>query len=231
MKQLLHLIQFDFLLVHKNKVITISFLVTAIYVGVFKALSGLGNIEKLLVLVIFNDPALLGFLFVGVLVLFEKNENTIQALAVTPVQISQYILSKSIVLTALSLICCFGMVVAGYGLDFQGFHFAAATILTTFIFSMLGFVAVARQSTFNQYIIRALGVILFLTLPFLGYFEVVPGFWFVLFPTYPAIELYTLSFAESAQAVDILVPYTLCVVWAIISFIWARKVISKYIFQ
>ena len=94
MKQLLHLIQFDFLLVHKNKVITISFLVTAIYVGVFKALSGLGNIEKLLVLVIFNDPALLGFLFVGVLVLFEKNENTIQALSVTPIQISQYILSK-----------------------------------------------------------------------------------------------------------------------------------------
>ncbi|MCU0397747.1 MAG: hypothetical protein MUC73_06555, partial [Cyclobacteriaceae bacterium] len=99
MNQLLHLLKFDFILLNKNKIITISILVTAIYVGVFKGLSYLGNMEKLLILVIFNDPALLGFLFVGVLVLFEKNENTLDALAVTPIKISNYILSKSISLT------------------------------------------------------------------------------------------------------------------------------------
>ncbi|MDP2160167.1 MAG: hypothetical protein Q8K02_06775 [Flavobacterium sp.] len=58
MKQLAHLLKFDFLLINKNKIITISLVVTAIYVGVFKALAAMGNIEKLLVLVIFNDPAL-----------------------------------------------------------------------------------------------------------------------------------------------------------------------------
>ena len=72
MKHFFHLVKFDFLLINKNQITVISLIVTAIYVGVFKGLSVLGNIEKLLVLIIFNDPALLGFLFVGVMVLFEN---------------------------------------------------------------------------------------------------------------------------------------------------------------
>ena len=123
MKHFFHLVKFDFLLINKNQITVISLIVTAIYVGVFKGLSVLGNIEKLLVLIIFNDPALLGFLFVGVMVLFEKNENTLQALSVTPINISSYILSKSFSLTVVSLFCCYLMVISGYGLYFNFINF------------------------------------------------------------------------------------------------------------
>lgn len=231
MKQLAHLLKFDFLLINKNKIITISLVVTVIYVGVFKALAAMGNIEKFLVLVIFNDPALLGFLFVGVMVLFEKNENTLQALSVTPIKISNYILSKSISLTVVSLVCCYAMVIAGYGLDFNFIHFTTGTILTTFIFSMLGFVAVAGQSSFNKYILRALGIILFLTLPFLGYFGLVPKIWFILFPTQPAIDLYNLAFSTSATSSEILIAYALCIIWAVVTFVWAKQAITKNVFK
>lgn len=231
MRQLSHLLKFDFLLVNKNKIITISLIVTAIYVGVFKALAAMGNIEKFLVLVIFNDPALLGFLFVGVMVLFEKNENTLQALTVTPIKISNYIISKSVVLTVVSLVCCYAMVIAGYGLEFNFIHFTFGTILTTLIFSMLGFVAVAGQTSFNKYILRALGIILFLTLPFLGYFDVVPKMWFVLFPTQPAIDLYNLSFATESTTVEIATAYALCLFWVVVTFYWAKYSITKKIFK
>ncbi len=231
MKQLAHLLKFDFLLIHKNKIIAISLIVTAIYVGVFKALTSLGNMEKFLVLVIFNDPALLGFLFVGVMVLFEKNENTLQALSVTPIKITNYILSKSISLTLISLICCYAMVIASYGTGFNFIHFTAGTVLTTFIFSMLGFVAVAGQSSFNQYILRALGIILFLTLPFLGYFELVPKNWFLLFPTQPAIYLYRLAFSSSATPSEILITYSVCLFWAGLTFVWAKKAITNNVFK
>lgn len=231
MRQLSHLLKFDFLLVNKNKIITISLIVTAIYVGVFKALAAMGNIEKFLVLVIFNDPALLGFLFVGVMVLFEKNENTLQALTVTPIKISNYIISKSIVLTVVSLVCCYAMVIAGYGLEFNFIHFTFGTILTTLIFSMLGFVAVAGQTSFNKYILRALGIILFLTLPFLGYFDVVPKMWFALFPTQPAIDLYNLSFATESTTVEIATAYALCLFWVVVTFYWAKYSITKKIFK
>ncbi|RPA68011.1 ABC transporter permease [Cyclobacteriaceae bacterium YHN15] len=231
MKQLAHLLKFDFLLINKNKIITVSLIVTAIYVGVFKALAAMGNIEKLLVLVIFNDPALLGFLFIGVMVLFEKNENTLEVLAVTPIKTSNYILSKSIALTIISLFCCYAMVIAGYGLDFNFIHFTTGTILTTFIFSMLGFVAVAGQSTFNKYILRALGIILLLSLPFLGYFEMVPKIWFVLFPTQPAIDLYDLSFSTNPSTSEILTAYLLCIIWSIVTFIWAKYAVTKNVFK
>lgn len=231
MKQLAHLLKFDFLLITKNKIIPISLVVTAIYVGVFKALAAMGNIEKFLVLVIFNDPALLGFLFVGVMVLFEKNENTLQALSVTPIKISNYILSKSISLTVISLICCYAMVIGGYGLDFNFLHFTAGTILTTFIFSMLGFVAVAGQSSFNRYILSALGIILFLTLPFLGYFGFVPKTWFILFPTQSAIDLYDLAFSANVPFSQMLFAYSLCFFWVIVTFIWAKHAITKNVFK
>jgi fluoroquinolone transport system permease protein len=231
MKPLIHLLKFDFLLINKNKIITVSLIVTAIYVGVFKALASLGSIEKFLVLVIFNDPALLGFLFVGVMVLFEKNENTLQALAVTPIKISQYIFSKSITLTVVSLVCCYAMVLAGYGLGFNFIHFTFGTVLTTLIFSMLGFVAVAGQTSFNKYILRALGFILFLTLPFLGYFEILPETWFILFPTQPAINLYNLAFTTNPGLSEIIIAYLLCIIWTIITFLWAKYSITKNVFK
>jgi fluoroquinolone transport system permease protein len=231
MNQLLHLLKFDFILLNKNKIITISILVTAIYVGVFKGLSYLGNMEKLLILVIFNDPALLGFLFVGVLVLFEKNENTLDALAVTPIKISNYILSKSISLTFLSIGCCLAMVIAAHGIQFHIFHFIMATILTTLIFSMLGFIAVAGLSSFNQYILRALGIILLLSVPFLSYFDVVPRYWFILFPTQPAIDLYSLSFEAKASDNNLLMAYGLCIGWIGITYTWALRAMTKQIMR
>lgn len=231
MNQLLRLLKFDFILLNKNKIITISILVTAIYVGVFKGLSYLGNMEKLLILVIFNDPALLGFLFVGVLVLFEKNENTLDALAVTPIKISNYILSKSISLTFLSIVCCLAMVIAAHGFQFHIFHFTMATILTTLIFSMLGFIAVAGQSSFNQYILRALGIILLLSAPFLSYFDVVPRYWFILFPTQPAIDLYSHSFEAKARDNNLLMAYGLCIGWIGITYTWALRVMTKQIMR
>lgn len=231
MRQLIQLLKFDFLLINRYKIFTISIIVTAIYIGVFKLLAAMGNIEKLLVLIIFNDPALLGFLFVGVMVLFEKNENTLQALSVTPIKIGSYILSKSISLTVVSLVCCYAMVIGSYGFDFNFIHFTIGTILTTFIFSMLGFVAVAGQSSFNKYILRALGIILFLTLPFIGYFGLVPKIWFILFPTQPAIDLYNLAFSTYATYVEILIAYVLCIIWAVVTFLWAKHSMTKNIFK
>jgi fluoroquinolone transport system permease protein len=227
MEQLKHLLKHDFILLYRNKIIVISLLVTTVYVLIFRALSAFGNIEKLLVLVIFNDPALLGFLFVGVMVLFEKNENTLEALAVTPIKISNYILSKSINLTLISLICCFAMVLSGYGSDFHYAHFFLATVLTTLIFSFIGFIVVAGQSNFNKYILKAMGLILLLTVPFLGYFEVTESFYYVLFPTYPAIGLYNLAFAEQISPMQLIFHYGLAVSWCLVTYKWAHVSITK----
>lgn len=227
MKELLHLLKFDFVLLQRNQLLTISAIVSAIYVLVFRGLSSFGNVEQVLVLVIFNDPALLGFMFVGVLYLFEKNEGTLEVLAVSPVSVSNYILSKTIALTCVSLVCCFIMVFACYGFNFNYFHFGLATIFSTFIFTMLGYIAVAGQKTFNQYMLRAIGIILLASLPFLSYFGVASRNWFLLFPTLPAIDLYTFSFTGNIPFNDVIVAYGACILWSISTFSIARKLIKR----
>ncbi len=227
MKPLAHLLKHDFRLLQRNNVIIISLLVTAVYVGVFKALANFGQVEQWLVLVIFNDPALLGFLFVGVMVLFEKNENTIQALAVSPMKVTHYVLSKSIALTIISIGCCFAMAVAGYGTHFYFFHFLMASGLTTLLFSFIGFIVVAGQSSFNTYILRAIGVLLLLSLPFLGYFDIVSRHWFILFPTQPAIDLFRLAFAEQFTYGQGVLAYGMAIAWCLITYGWAYQQIIK----
>jgi len=227
MKELAHLIRHDFILLARNRIITISIFLTVIYVVLFKALSSFGPTEKFLVLVIFNDPALLGFLFIGVMVLFEKNENTIAALAVTPMRLHLYILSKSLALTCISLGCCMAMVIAAYGLQINWLHFIMAAILTTMIFSFLGFIVVAGESSFNDYILKAIGIILLLSMPFLGYFEIVPLNWFFIFPSYPGILLFDFSFGENILLTELLLGYGLACLWCVVGYLWAKKALAK----
>ncbi|MEM1324343.1 MAG: hypothetical protein AAGI23_00235 [Bacteroidota bacterium] len=230
MNQLLHLLKFDLKLLQKYQVVLISIIVTAVYVGVFKGLSNLGNVDQLLILLIFNDPALLGFLFVGVLILFEKSEHTLQALSVTPIKLHNYLLSKTIVLTIIGVLCCYAMVIATRGTDVHWLSFTLASLFATFIFSMFGFIAVADQNNFNKYILKATGIILGLALPFLGYFEVLPNWLFWVFPTWAPIQLYDLSFqaAPSWSAVALL--SSTCLVWSVVTYLWAYRLIQKYIF-
>lgn len=229
MRELSHFLKHDFRLLNRNRIIQISVLVTIIYIAVFKGLSAFGNMDQLLVLVIFNDPALLGFLFIGVITLFEKNENTIQVLAVTPFNEKNYILSKSISLTVIALVCCLAMAIAADGFNFNMIHFILASVLTSMLFSFLGFIAVSGENSFNKYILKALGYLVLLSLPFTGYFGLTEFYWFVLFPTQPAIDLFHASFDETMSAGRIFYAYSGLIVWCLVSYYIALKSITKNI--
>lgn len=223
MRAFLNLLRLDLMLIHRNKVVAISVAVTVIYTLLFRALSGVEQLEKFLVLIMMNDPALLGVLFVGVMVLFEKDERTLQALSVTPIRWSHYLWSKTLALTVIGLLCCYVMVLAGYGWDFHWGHFTAATVLTTVIFSLIGFIVVAGEARFNTYMMKAVVVIVLLTLPFLGYFEIVPNIWFVTLPTYYALLLYNLAFGVAQDWSTFIVGYVGCLIWTVFLYGWALK--------
>ncbi len=223
MRAFLNLLRLDLMLMQRNKVVAISVFGTVIYTLLFRALSGLDQLEKFLVLIMMNDPALLGVLFVGVMVLFEKDERTLQALSVTPVRWSHYLWSKTLLLTGIGLLCCYAMVLAGYGWHFHWGHFTVATVLTTVIFSFIGFIAVAGEATFNTYMIKAVVVIILLTLPFLGYFEVVSNAWFEALPTYYVLLLYNLAFGVAQDWSTLLMGYAGSVIWTVVLYGWALK--------
>lgn len=222
MRQLLHLLHQDFRLLRRYQIITISVVVSAIYVGLFQFLARLGPVDKVLVLLIFNDPALLGFLFIGVMVLFERNEGTLSALSVVPLRLDYYLLSKALSLSVVAVACCFAMALLAGTATFRPLHFGLASLLTSLIFSFIGFGVVARHTVFNSYLLQALGVVVPLSLPFLGYFGVVPWHWFLLFPSYPAIGLYELSLASAITTGQAVLYYGLALFWCGVGYAWAR---------
>jgi fluoroquinolone transport system permease protein len=227
MKQFWHLLKFDFVLLAKYKVLSIAIAVSVIYVALFRFLPPFEGKDKLIVLLIFNDPALLGILFVGVMVLFEKNENTLEALTVSPMKIENYMLSKGIIFSFLSLFCCLVIAIIGYGESFNILHFSLACFLGTFIFSMFGFIAVANQKSFNKYMLRAVGIILLLAFPFLAYFDLLSPKWFWIFPSHPLIVLFDYSFNGGASLLELAIAYFLVSCWCIGSYKWALSVFPK----
>ncbi|MBK8388902.1 MAG: hypothetical protein IPL23_06235 [Saprospiraceae bacterium] len=205
MKPFFALFKQDLLLIFRNKIIVISIVVTAIYVLIFKGLSTFGDMEKFLILVIFNDPALLGFLIVGVMVLFEQNENTLQALAVTPMKVSHYLWSKSILLSLLSMLCCVFMVMASKGIENVNLPFLmSAAFITTLLFAFIGFIMVAGERNFSSFMLKSVGVIMLLAAPFLAYFDLLPKLPFYIFPTQIAIDLFDIAFHPHSKTFKIL---------------------------
>lgn len=191
----------------------------------FWGLKSVVDTEKLIILVIFNDPALIGFLFVGVMYLFEKNENTLSALRVSPVSFHHYIWSKSISLSLISIVCCWAIAYFGYEGIINWPKYLLSIILSTLIFSFIGFIAVAKEKSFNSYILKALGIILFLTLPFLSYFELVNQWFFIIFPTNSLIELFNNAFHPNSSGFIIHLIITLA--WLFISYHYAFKLIKN----
>ena len=183
----------DLKLLAKYKILHVALFIAISYTGIFLLFNLKGN-EKVLTALIFSDPTFMGFIFLGVLVLFEKSANTLQALVVTPIKIWQYLFSKALSLSFLALLICFTMIFAGHGFQFHYGWFFVATCLSSVLFILLGFIGVARIKSFNQYVIV---IPVFLTpaiLPFLNYFGVTDTYWFYLIPTQASLFMFEAVF-------------------------------------
>lgn len=222
MRTFFHLLRWDFVLLQRNKIIAVSVVVTLLYLLVFRWLQSMGNVDNLLIFIVFNDPAMLGFLFIGAMVLFEKNENTLQALSVCPINNHQYLWSKATALTFVALVCCLAMVYAIRGNNVNFIHYIFATLLTTYTLSFMGFIVVAAAHNFNQYILRAVFVLMPLSLPFLGHFGLADWWYFVLIPTQSSISLFKASLADIG-ILEIVFGYIAAVFWLLLSYFFAVR--------
>jgi fluoroquinolone transport system permease protein len=111
------------------------------------------------------------FYFVGGLVLLEKREGTLEAQVVTPLRVSEYLGSKVITLSALSVIENLAMVSLAIGFHYRFLHLSLGIGCAAVIYVLLGFVAVARHDSINEYIMPSMLYVTFLCLPLVDYFE------------------------------------------------------------
>ena len=194
MSQLLHLLRWDFVHLQRNQIISISLLVGAVYLGAFYLLRSVGALENLLVVMIFNDPILMSYFFGGVLLLFERNQGTLDTLAVTPLSLWTYLWARGIALSVVATVVSLLMAWVGYGFSLNYLPFLAGTFGTSLLFTWAGGWVANLAQGFNGYLIRSVGFFVAAGLPFLSLFNVWQHPILYLVPSLPGLLLLRASF-------------------------------------
>ena len=214
MKSLAGLLRWDVVLLQRNQLFVLSAVMAAMYVGLFYLLKPLGNLETVLIVLVFNDPVVTGFLFAGVLLLFDKNQNTLQALQVVPLPMKYYLLSKTLALATLATLTAVVMVLAAHGREAQWVHLVVGVFLTGGLFTLFGFVLAARARTFNHFLLFTIGFLMLMGLPFLGLFGIGPEGLYLLFPSFAGLKLLQASFGD-IPAWQVLYAYGYLAFWLV----------------
>jgi fluoroquinolone transport system permease protein len=116
---------------------------------------------------IFSDPAAMGLFFMGAIILLEKSQRVMESLAVSPLKVSEYIISKVLSLGFLSTIAGVLITVAAGGKDIV--VTAAGTFLGSVIFSLAGLMIAAKISSLNQFLLATIPVELVIFIPAMAY--------------------------------------------------------------
>jgi len=136
------------------------------FYGVYAALSVLYAIIVRLVpeawragaraLTLYSDPAALGFFFIGAIVLFEKGERVLSAVAVSPVLPGEYALSKLLSLACVSVASALAIQLAGGG-SLTPTFFAGVFFGSCFC-TALGLTIAATTPSVNAFFVRSIPV-------------------------------------------------------------------------
>jgi fluoroquinolone transport system permease protein len=232
MNRIISLVKLDMLLIVRNKILLIAAVISVLYAVILQVLPET-HLNTVLITLIFTDPVMFGFLFTGVMVLFERSGNTLQALSVSPVRPGEYLLAKALTLTLVATLAALVMSVAGAGMRFSPFWLLAAVALTSVLFIFLGFVGVSKVKTFNQYFIFIPMFFVPAILPFLGFFNIYDTPLWYLIPTQASLILFEAAFEGISgitwyQLLYSLLFLPLCIGLA---FLWAQRCWMKMISQ
>ncbi len=179
------LIRNDLVLQFRNGIHYAFAFVLAIYVGALVFLAPYIPPWALGVM-IYSDPSVLGFFFLGALLMLEKSEGTRLALAITPMPATAYFWSKALTLTALALLGA-ALIALFSQTQTNWFIYLGAVMLTSLAFIGLGFPVALKFRTVTGYLMGASGVLLPVLLPmFLALVDPLP-LWAMLYP--PAAQL------------------------------------------
>jgi fluoroquinolone transport system permease protein len=142
-------------------------------------------------IVVFSDPSVLGLFFIGGIILLEKGQGVLMVLVVTPLRSIEYILSKVISLSIISLAAALTITWFSYFPSVNWVLLILSTILTSGIFTLLGIMINAGCNTVNQYMLKTIPYMLLFILPCLALIGFPYSWLFTIVPSVAALKLMT----------------------------------------
>ncbi|MCE7006684.1 fluoroquinolone transporter permease [Kibdelosporangium philippinense] len=179
--------------------------------------------------VLLGDLTIVGFFFIAGAVFFEKDERTLHALVSTPLRFTEYLASKVVSLTTLSVVLAVLVAIGTHGVDFHIVPLVIGAVLGTVIMLLAGFLSALPFHSVSDWFMPAVLPIAVCNLPALSY----AGLWdtplLYLIPTQGPLLLFgvafdkkTISFWQASYAV---IYPILC---AALLWLLARRMFDKY---
>ena len=163
------------------------------------------------------------------MVIFEKDEGTLDAQIVTPLRVDEYLTAKAVSLLIVVLIESLIVLFIAYGFTgYDPFLLLLGLVLMSVGLTFAGFVQVSRHDSVTDFLVYAVPVVLVLQLPLLGLIGIAPSPVWYLIPTMAPALLLTAAFTSIStwQMVYALI-YSLLSVAAV--FWWAKRAFHRNI--
>ncbi|MCB0644463.1 MAG: hypothetical protein KDC44_22620 [Phaeodactylibacter sp.] len=163
-------LKWEFTLLQKNNIISISLAVTAIYGLILYLLKGVGSLDKVLVGLVLNDPSVIGYFFVALAIYTEIKHDILPAIFVSPQDSHRFILSKTLAISLVGWVCSLGLALLVKGLDFDILHYSVGAFGICLLSALLGVMMLTFADEFLKFALLSIPLFLpFINLSLLQY--------------------------------------------------------------
>jgi len=146
----------------------VYFVVSALYILVLVNIPRENRMMVSLIMVL-TDTSMLGVLFMGALVLLEKQQGMVHSLFVTPLEPSRYIWSKTLSLSLIAVMMSILVYLPVWQFSTYSLLLLLTVALTAGTFALLGLGLAAGVETINQYFGIQMAASMLLLLPVVPY--------------------------------------------------------------
>jgi fluoroquinolone transport system permease protein len=207
MHRLLATVRTDMRLQFRNGFYYVTLFVVGVWALLLAQLPAVDlDVTWLLPAMLLGNLVITTFYFVGGLVLLEKGEGTLEAQVVTPLRVGEYLAAKVSTLAGLALVENVALVallvwvlpVLREGGRLAPLPLVAGLLLGAALFTLAGFLAVARYRSVNEYLFPSMLYMGLLMLPLFPYFGLGHGDWFYWHPLQAPLVLLRAAFEPVA---------------------------------
>lgn len=181
-------------------------------------------------LVVFSDPSVLGFFFVGGVMLLERGDGTLHGAFASPLRVQEWLAAKLASLTLLAVIASFAIALPLCAGCVRPLWLLAAVVPTSTCFVLVGIVAGTRFTTVNRYLLGGGLLSAPLLLPMLAPLRILDAPVFELLPAGASLSLlhvglgtHTPDAWTAARALAVLGT------WNVLLWIWAGAWMRRYV--
>ncbi len=225
--RLLHAIRMDMLLQWRQGFYAVYGGLTVLYILSMRFLPETIRIA-LFPIMLFSDPVMIGFYFIGGIVLLEKSQRVHSGLFTMPLRLQEYIIAKVVSLLVLALGSSLLIAVGTWGLAINWLPLLTGVILSSSLFTLFGLICVAYSRSLNHYLMLSAGVMALTSSPFLHHFGIVNSNLFYFLPTKASLVLLD-SVVLSTHWGYLLYAVGFLVICMVVAWFWALRVLRNHI--